>query len=112
MNACKATLSSLLLAFGICATAQTTNPAQKEPRPEEMQEMMQAIGVMVPAMGQMTEAMVNAQLSIAARPDTAEKLATFKKNLYDALLKKGFTPEQAIQIVVAANPPSATLGGK
>jgi len=52
--------------------------------------------------------MIEAQLKFAALPDTADRIATFKKNLYESLLKKGFTASQALQIVVATNAPSAT----
>ena len=89
-------------------------PAQKPaPNPEQMRQMMQAtMGAMIPVMGQMTEAVIEAQLSAAAKPETAERIATFKKNLYDSLLKKGFTPEQSLQIVLATAPPSASPGSK
>ena len=51
------------------------------------------------------EAQLNAQLKTAERPETAERIASFKKNLFDALRKKGFTAEQSLQIVVATPVP-------
>ena len=63
-------------------------------------------GAMVPMMAKMTEAMIEAKLQIAVLPDTADPV--FKRNLYDSLMKKGFTAGQAMQIVVATGTPSAT----
>jgi len=65
-------------------------------------------GAMVPMMAKMTEAMIEAKLQIAVLPDTADRIAVFKRNLYDSLMKKGFTAGQAMQIVVATGTPSAT----
>ena len=78
-----------------------------------MQATMQAtMGAMTAAMGPMTEAVIEAQLNSASRPETAEKIATFKRNLFEALTKKGFTAQQALQIVVATPPPSASPNAK
>lgn len=38
-------------------------------------------------------------LDYAALPSTAAKIARAKKNLYDALIKEGFTPDQAFQLI-------------
>ena len=103
-------LTFILLAAVATATAQAQ---QKQPSPEEIQKFMDiamnsTLNAMVPIMGKMTENMIEAQLTIAERASTAERMAAFKKNLYDALIKKGFTASQALQITVATNPPSAT----
>jgi phosphate starvation-inducible protein PhoH len=75
--------------------------------------MMDAtMGAMVPMMGRMMEVMIEAQLKIAVLPGTAERIAIFKKNLYDALLKQGFTKDQATQLVVATGLPSASPSSK
>jgi hypothetical protein len=91
-----------------CAVAQT--PAERpRPTPEETQKIMDsALGAMGPVMGRMAEAMIEAQLKIAEKPETADSIATFKKNLYDALVKKGFKPGDALQIVLATGLPSAS----
>jgi hypothetical protein len=75
--------------------------------------MMDAtMGAMVPMMGRMMEVMIEAQLKSAVLPGTAERIATFKKNLYDALLKQGFSKDQAMQLVVATGLPSASPSSK
>lgn len=104
-------ISTLLLTASSLAFSQQTQ--QKQPSPEEMRLLMQAtMGAMVPVMGQMTEAMIDAQLRMAERPETIERIATFKRSLYESLLKKGFTGDQAIQIVLTTALPSATPSAK
>jgi hypothetical protein len=101
------------LSFFVCLTHAQGQPQQKQPSPEEMQKMMDAtMGAMVPMMGKMTEVILEAQLKVAERPETAERVAAFKKNLYEALLKKGFNTEQAMQITLETAPPSAAPSGK
>jgi hypothetical protein len=101
-------LSLFLLAGGALGPALAQSPQQKPPSPEDMKRIMDAtMGAMVPVMGRMTEVMIEAQLSAAEQPGTAERIASFKFNLYQALLKKGFSAEQALQITVATSPPSA-----
>lgn len=42
-----------------------------------------------------------------SKPETVTKLAAFQKNYYDALLKQGFTEEQAFTLVRGAGSPLA-----
>jgi TonB family protein len=83
---------------GSKSTADTTKPSQLSQ--EEIQQMM------VPMMRQMMESMMDGILTTLAKKESAEKLALFKKNLYDALLAQGFTKEQALQIAIATGIPS------
>lgn len=81
--------------------------------PEEMTKSVEArMGAMAPAMGAMAGAMIEAQMSAAARPETAQRLAMFKRNLYEALLKQGFNGPDALQITIATSPPGAALNAK
>lgn len=87
-------------------------PSSK-PSPEDMQKMMDASMVsMLPMLGRMTEVHLEAQLKVAERPETAERIATFKKNLFDALRRKGFTAEQSLHMVNLTALPAAAQGGK
>src|SRR3989449_10813222 len=54
-------------------------------------QMAQTSAMMGPMMGQMMEAMMEGMLRVMARPENADRLATFTKNYYDALIRKGFT---------------------
>ncbi len=86
---------------------------QQPPSPEQMKQIMQAtMGAMVGVMGPMTDAVIEAQLTSAAKPETAERIAAFKRNLYEALIKKGFTQQQSLQIVLVTSPPSASPSAK
>jgi hypothetical protein len=112
--------------FALPAAAQTTAPAkpatavaatnparQAQPSADEMRHMMDAtMGAMLPMMGRMAEVMIETQLRIAEKPETADKIARFKKNLYDSLLKGGFTQQQAMEITVSTAIPSAMVPGK
>jgi hypothetical protein len=99
-----------LLGFFQLAHAQTEPRAK--PTPEEIQKMTDSTGAMSVVMGRMAEIQLEAQLKVAERPETAERIATFKKNLFDALRRKGFTAEQSLQIMNATSLPSMVAGGK
>src|SRR5512136_1476562 len=103
----------LTLAFCLAAgTALADEPAaDKKPSPDEMKQLMEmSFGSMVPIMGKMTEAVIEAELKIAEKPETAASLAVFKKNLYNALVKQGFTKEEAFEIMMNTSLPSAMPG--
>ena len=70
------------------------------------------MGVMAPMMGKMTEATIEAQLVAAERPETARRIAIFKKNLYDALLQQRFSKERVFSIVLSPLLPSGSGGFK
>lgn len=98
---------------GMSALAYAQTPAPHKPSPEEMQTVMDASMVsMLPMLSRMTEVQLEAQLKVAERPETAERVASFKKNLFDALRRKGFTPEQSLQIINSTPLPSASPSGK
>ncbi len=91
--------------------ATDCRPQPPKTSPADLQKSMDAaMGSMVPMMGRMAEATIDAQLRLGAMPETAERIATFKKNLFDELRKKGFTTSQAMQIVLATPLPSAGIG--
>jgi hypothetical protein len=109
-------VSICLLLLAVClgtsyqagATDQTTD-AKKQPTPEEMKQIMDAtFGAMIPMMAKMTEIMIQTQLKEGVKLETADQLAVFKKNLYDALIKKGFSKQDALQIVLNTSLPTAT----
>lgn len=92
-----------MLALAGAAVAQTT----PRPAPEDMLKMADASTTATLATLERTvEAQLNSQLKTAERPETAERIASFKKNLFDALRRKGFTAEQSLQIVLATPLPA------
>jgi len=102
-------LSAMCLSTPYLTEAADQAESDKKPSPEEMRQMMDAtFGAMVPMMAKMTEAMIQTSLREGEKPETAAKLAVFKKNLYDALIKQGFSKEEAFQIVLSTAIPSAS----
>jgi hypothetical protein len=101
------------LVLGILSFTAIGQDAPKRPSPEEMRQTMESsMGAMAPMMGRMAEASIEAQLNAAEKPETARRIAQFKKNLYDALLKQGFSRERAFAIMLGTRLPSAGDGVK
>ena len=73
---------------------------------DSMQEMVGAqMEMMAPMMGRMAEASLAATLAALSRPEAAERLATFSRNYYTALVKKGFTKDEALRSVTSVGVP-------
>lgn len=95
-------------ASGPAAAAMPNMPRMAPPGPEQMRQMMEMqMGAMIPIIARLGDALIESQLAAAEKPETAKRIVTFKKNVYDGLLKQGFTKEQALAITVATQPPSA-----
>jgi hypothetical protein len=93
--------------------AKPASPATDETRLEMLRQVLQPpTGAMAPAMEQMTDAMIESQLKAAERPDTARRIAIFKKNLYDALQAQGFSKADALAITQVTPLPSAAPGAR
>jgi hypothetical protein len=96
------------LGLGLLAFAAQAQETPKRSSPEEMKQMMESsMGAMAPMMGKMAEASIEAQLSAAEKPETARRIAQFKKNLYDALVQQGFPKDRAFAIMVNTPLPGA-----
>ncbi len=81
---------------------------EEEPSPEEIGQMMQAM--MIPMMGQMMEVMIRGMANALAQQEVADDFASFSRNLYTALIERGFSEEEAMQIVTSSGFPSAGGG--
>ena len=91
------------------AQQPTAPPKPRPPQPEwtaHTDSVQHQMDAMMPMMGQMMMVMMKATLEVVALPETAEKMATFSKNYFDALMAKGFTREEALRIVMATGLPS------
>jgi hypothetical protein len=111
-------LMAVLVAGGVLASASVAGAQQAAagPTQERAQQVspgptqdqtVQQMEMMGPAMAKMTEGMYTGMLRALARPESAEQLATFMKNYRDALVAKGFTREEANQIVKGTGIPGA-----
>jgi len=75
---------------GCLAIAPTLTQAQQQQiDPEQMRATMTT--------------MLETMLGVYASPETADTMATFYWNLYQALIKKGFSKEEALAITRAQN---------
>ncbi len=109
----KKLILTLAFCLATCMAFADGPAADKKPSPDEMKQIMEmSLGSMVPIMGKMTEVVIDAELKIAEKPETAASLAVFKKNLYNALVKQGFTKEEAFKIMLNTSMPSAMPGMK
>ncbi len=92
----------------ISNSQQQSQPVEETPEQtqREMQMAMQGMRQMGPAMSKMVGQMMDVMLTYLARKETAMKLAAFTRNYYVALVKAGFTKEEALRIVVQSGMPS------
>lgn len=65
---------------------------------------------MAPMMGRMAAASLSATLAALSDPKAADQLATFTRGYYDALIRKGFSKDEALRIVVAVGIPHVGPG--
>jgi len=72
------------------------SPQQKHPSQDEMMQMM----------GTKMEDMLERMFKVLAKPENAERLATFTRNYYDALIAKGFSKEEALQMTMEMGMPA------
>jgi Spy/CpxP family protein refolding chaperone len=82
-------------------------------RPGDSAAMAQMTGMftqMGPMYESMTQAMVEGTLKAFEKPETIERLARLSRRYYDALIKQGFTKEEALQIVAASGIVSVRAG--
>src|SRR5213593_848749 len=64
-----------------------------------MAQMAGMFNQMGPMYESMVQSMVEGTLKAFEKPETIERLARFARRYYDALIKQGFTKEEALQIV-------------
>ncbi len=92
----------IFITITLSLVIHTFSYAEEQSQQVPPYQVYEAMEQMMPAMIRM---MVDTMLDIYSDPTVAEKEATYAKNLYDALLKKGFSKEEAINIVVAFGNP-------
>ena len=99
-----ATLAGVVLAF------QFSSPVMGQDEDEtglkEMEGMEEMVGAMGSMIGPMMAGMMDAVMQSIARPETAEHMASFVKNFEEALIAKGYSKDEAMEIVLATGVPS------
>lgn len=76
-----------------------------------MAQMAGMFTQMGPMYESMMQAMVEGTLKAFEKPETIDRLARFSRRYYDALIKQGFSKEEALQIV-AGSGIAAVRGGR
>ena len=101
----KICLCVLILLFASVCLAQ-----DQKMTPEQQQAMIQQqMNAMTPMFGQMMRVMMTATFDVLSQPESAEKLASFTRNYYDALIKKGFSKDEALKIAMSVGMPSMPM---
>ena len=104
-------LAAVLLFLALPASSQAQQPEQKPAMPDSatMAQMAGRMAGMFNQMGPMyetmTQAMLDGSLKALERPETVDRLARFARRYYEALIRQGFTREEALQIVAGAGIP-------
>ena len=101
-----ASIALVAVLFAVYAPAtsaqQPTTPAKPDSAGAAMETMLRSMMDQQTArMGQLVAVTMTARLAVLAKPETAQNLATFVRNLYDALIAKGFSKDEALKIVTA-----------
>src|ERR1051326_142427 len=101
----------VIFAVGTLVFAPRLASGQQPAKADSMRaQMEQTSAMMGPMMGQMMEAMMEGMLKVMEKPENAQRLASFTGNYYDARVRKGFTKEQGLQIVIASGMPRLPSG--
>jgi hypothetical protein len=85
------------------ATRDTASAAQ-------IDQMMGMFNQMGPMYETMMKSMVEGTLKAISEPENIERMAVFTRRYYEALMKHGFTKEEALQIVAGVGVPAMKAG--
>lgn len=109
----------VLLVAGILALGPRVAIAQ-QPRPTpvprdtssaaQLQQMMGMFNQMGPMYETMMKSMIEGTLKALAEPENVERMAVFTRRYYQALMKQGFTKDEALQIVAGVGVPAMRMG--
>lgn len=88
----------------IVAQQPTARPAV--PDSAALSQMAGMFTQMGPMYETMMQAMVEGTLKALERPEVVDRLAAFTRHYYDALMKQGFTKDEALQIVAGVGIPA------
>jgi len=67
-----------------------------------MVQMAGMFNQMGPMYESMMQSMIEGTIKTFEKPETIERLARFSRRYYEALIKQGFSKEEALQIVAGA----------
>lgn len=74
---------------------------------KEMQSTLeQSVNAMLPSMKRILEVSMQVQLDVLSKRDSADQIAAYSRNFYEALVKRGFGEDEALEIVKSVGVPS------
>jgi len=72
--------------------------------------MMGMFGQMGPMYETMMKSMIEGTLKALGDPENVERMAVFTRRYYQALIKQGFSKDEALQIVAGVGVPAMRMG--
>jgi len=106
-------ISGLLICAPVAGLAQQPSPSPNPPDTASsvpLQQMMSMFNQMGPMYENMMKAMIDGTLKALGDPENVERMAVFMRRYYQALIKQGFTKDEALQIVAGAGLPAVRAG--
>ena len=88
------------------AAAQQPTARPTMPDSATFSRMAGMFNQMGPMYETMAQAMVDGTLKALERPEIIDRLAAFTRHYYEALIKQGFTKDEALQIVAGVGIPA------
>jgi hypothetical protein len=95
----------IALAVAVISVANEQSPKPKAPL---VDQIMNDVDSSVPIKFKVADIAVTAYVSALAKPETADKMARYVKHFRIALIKEGFTKEEALKIITAMPLPNST----
>jgi len=95
-------LCAILLLAPAALVAQQPSPKPAVPDSLQMAQMAGMFNQMGPMYEAMMQSMIEGTIKAFEKPETIERLARFSRRYYEALIKHGFSKEEALQIVAGA----------
>jgi hypothetical protein len=80
------------------------------PSTPNFKQITDMFGQMGPMYESMTQGMLEGTLKTLDQTKTIERIASFNRRYYEALIKQGFTKDEALQIVVGVGVPGVLTG--
>ncbi len=94
----------IIVAVALLLVVLSPSAAQQPGKPDSaaIAQMAGMLNQMGPMYESMSQAMIEGTIKALEKPETIERLARFARRYYEALIKQGFSKEEALQIVAGA----------
>ena len=96
----RVTIAAVALLLSVVSPSSAQRPGT--PDSATMAQMAGMFTQMGPMYESMSQAMIEGTLKALEKPETIDRLARFARRYYNALIKQGFSKEEALEIVAGA----------